>query len=52
MQAKSGKGAQYSLQGNFMTEEEQRIVDEAKTNGTFDASNPDINGEGCSYDCA
>ncbi len=25
-----------------MTEEEQRIVDEAKANGTFDASNPDI----------
>ena len=42
MQAKSGKGAQYSLQGNSMTEEEQRIVDEAKANGTFDASNPDI----------
>ncbi|MEE1366307.1 MAG: hypothetical protein UHE93_06470, partial [Muribaculaceae bacterium] len=34
--------AQYSLQGNSMTEEEQRIVDEAKANGTFDASNPDI----------
>ena len=42
MQAKSGKGAQYSLQGNSMTEKEQRIVDEAKANGTFDASNPDI----------
>ena len=25
-----------------MTEEEQRIVDKAKANGTFDASNPDI----------
>ena len=34
--------AQYSLQGNSMTEEEQRIADEAKANGTFDASNPDI----------
>ena len=34
--------AQYSLQGNSMTEEEQRIVDEAKANGTFDASNPNI----------
>ena len=34
--------AQYSLQGNSMTEEEQRIVNEAKANGTFDASNPDI----------
>ena len=41
-QAKSEKGAQYSLQGNSLTEEEQRIVDEAKANGTFDASNPDI----------
>ena len=41
-QAKSEKGAQYSLQGNSMPEEEQRIVDEAKANGTFDASNPDI----------
>ena len=38
---KSAK-AQYSLQGNSMTEEEQRIADEAKANGTFDASNPDI----------
>ena len=34
--------AQYSLQGNSTTEEEQRIFDEAKANGTFDASNPDI----------
>ena len=34
--------AQYSLQGNSLTEEEQRIADEAKANGTFDASNPDI----------
>ena len=33
---------QYSLQGNSMTEEEQRIVNEAKANGTFDASNQDI----------
>ena len=38
---KSAK-AQYSLQGNSLTEEEQRIADEAKANGTFDASNPDI----------
>lgn len=34
-QAKSEKGAQYSLQGNSMTAEEQRIVDEAKANGTY-----------------
>mgnify|MGYP006974604011 CR=1 FL=1 len=27
--------AQYSLQGNSMTEEEQRIVDEARVNGTY-----------------
>ena len=34
-QAKSEKGAQYSLQGNSVTKEEQRIVDEAKVNGTY-----------------
>ena len=27
--------AQYSLQGNSVTKEEQRIVDEAKVNGTY-----------------